>query len=287
MIKRLVVVPDDHNHKKNNPTFLVYDLNNGSLIYKSPYNEELNCEELVGQGRPTFRPFGVTCDDEYLYIASNKKIAKYNKHTFEFCGLVDIPMYINTHQIMKCDEKFYVTHTGVNVIGIHGKTNTYFDVSSLMCVEQPVTPDDARRCDINHVNSLCEYNNKIYFCLHNLGKSTSQFGYFDRETYQSKIVGSGGMCCHDVQIIDNLYSLSSHTGEIIEIDLRSEVTITHKIVNPDVTFLRGMDTLNGKIIFCGSNFYSDRPIHINNCFISEFDTTMKTANVETHKYTRL
>ena len=275
----IIIVPDDHQHKKDNYTFLVYDLD-GKLIHESPYNEELNCEELAGQGRPTFRPFGIASDDDYLYIASHKKIGRYDKKTFQFYGLIDIPMYINTHQILNDDHVFYVCHTAVNTIGIHDKMNSaYFDVSKLKLVERPLPPDYAENHDTSLVNAITEHDGKIYFCLHNLGKAPSQFGYFNKLTYESKIIASAGLCCHEVQILNNtLYALSSETGEIIEIDLVTEQPVTYKVSNPEKTFLRGMDILDGKVIFCGSNRYSNTIRHINNCYVVSFDPVTKTVN---------
>jgi len=275
----IVIVPDDHKYRKDNHTFLVYDLD-GRLIHASPTNTELNCEELTGQGRPIFRPFGIACDDDYLYIASHKKLGKYNKKTFEFYGLVDVPMFINTHQILKSHDDFYVCHTAVDAIGVHGKINSaYFDVSKLKLVERPTTPIDVESHDTVHVNSIHEHDGKIYFCLHNRGRIPSQFGYFDKLTYQSKIIASVGLCCHEVQILNNtLYSLSSETGEIIEIDLDTEQPVTYRILNPDKTFLRGMDIQDDKIILCGSNRYTNGSIPMNNCFIASFNTVTKTVN---------
>jgi hypothetical protein len=277
--KRLIIVPDDHYHKKDNYTFLVYDLD-GNLLHESPNNTQLNCEELKGQGRPIFRPFGIASDDDCLYIASHKKLGKYNKNNFEFYGLVDIPMYINTHQVLKSGEDFYVAHTAVNTIGIHGKMNSaYFDVTKLKLVERPLPPEHAENHDTIHVNAITEHDGKIYFCLHNLGKAPSQFGYFDKVNYESRIIAESGNSCHDVQILNNtLYALSSETGEIIEIDLVTEQPVTYKVSNPEKTFLRGMDILDGKVIFCGSNRYSNGVIPMNNCFVASFDTTTKTVN---------
>jgi hypothetical protein len=275
----IVIVPDDHRHKKNNYTFLIYDLS-GKLIHESPYNNHLDCEELKGQGRPTFRPYGITSDENFLYISSHKKLGKYNKQTFEFYGLVDIPMYINTHQILKSGETFYITNTSVNSIGIHDKMNSsYFDVSTLQFTYKPETPSSADIDDKMHVNSLFEKDRKIYFCLNNLGKTFSQFGYFDKITYKSKMIAFAGLCCHNIQILNNkLYTLSSGTGDFIEIDLDHGKCNTYKIVNEDKTYLRGMDTLDNKIIFCGSNRYTDGVIPMNNCFVAAFDTVTKTIN---------
>ena len=275
MQKHFIIVPDDHYHKKNNLTFIVYDFESGKLIHESPNNKDLYCEDLIGQGRPIFRPFGIGSDNDYIYIASHKKLGKYNRKTFEYCGLVDIPMYINTHQILKSDS-FYVAHTAVNAIGIHGKTDIFFDVSSFKCVEAPEHPIHAEKHDTIHINSVTEHNGKIYFCLHNLGKVPSQFGYFDKVTYESKIIASAGFCCHDVQILnEKLYALSSETGEIIEIDLKNGQTITHMIVESNKTFLRGMDVSDDKLFFCGSNRYTNGVIPMNNCFVASFDPSTK------------
>lgn len=278
-VKNLIIVPDDHYHKTENFTFLVYDADSGELKHKIPKNNDLNCEELEGQGRPTFRPFGITTDDDYLYVASNKKLGKYDKNSFEYIGLVDIPMYINTHQILKDNDIFYVTHTAVNLIGIHNTENKYFDVASLQFVERPVDPLRVNEYDINHVNSLVEYDNKIYFCLHNLNTKPSEFGYFEKHTYESKIIASAGSCCHDIQILNGkLYSLSSHTGDIIEIDLSDNKTKIYKVVDGNKTFLRGMDILDNKIVFVASNLYSDGEMFMGNCFVGEFDTVTKKSN---------
>lgn len=277
----LIIVPDDHYHKKDNHTFLVYDFENGKLIHQSPYNKELDCKELEGQGRPTFRPYGITCDDEYIYVASHKKLAKYDIKTFEYCGLVDIPMYVNTHRLFKSGDEFYITHTSVNVIGVHGKTDTFFDVLSQKLVSEPPQPSHAEQHDLVHVNSIYEHDDRIYFCLHNLYTAPSQFGYFVKNKYESKIIASVGFCCHEIKIVNNkLYSLSTGTGEMVEIDLNDGQTTTYKIVDPNKTFLRGMDVLNDKLFFCGSNRYCNGVIPMNNCFVAVFDTS--TKNVKRH-----
>lgn len=273
---KMIVVPDDHYHKKDNYTFFVYDIESGSLLHKSPSNPELDCIQLVGQGRPTFRPYGVTSDDDYIYIVSNKKLGKYNKTTFEYCGLVDVPLYINTHQIMKSGQDFYITHTSVDVIGIHGETNKYFNVSKLKCVDAPQHPKHAETFDTVHVNSIAEYHNKIYFCLHNWGLKESQFGYFNKNTYESQIIAAAGFSCHGLKILNNnLYAVSSGTGEVIEIELASNKINTYKVVDPNKTFLRGLDILSDKIIFIGSNRYTNQSIPLNNCFVASFDTITK------------
>jgi hypothetical protein len=274
--KLIIIVPDDHYHKKHNYTFLVYDFENGNLIHKSPYNPDLDCKELEGQGRPTFRPYGITYDDDYIYIASHKKIAKYDRKTFEYCGLVGISMYINTHRMLKSGDDFYVTHTSVNTIGVHGKTNKYFNVVSFEWVEAPEHPDAAESHDITHLNSITEHEGKIYFCLNNLSVRPSEFGYLNKATGEHTMIGSAGAGCHDLQIIDNkLYSLSTSTGHIIEIDLATRQTSQYKVVKKLKTFLRGMDALDGKIIFIGSNHYSHGIVEMNNCFVASFDISTK------------
>ena len=108
---------------------------------------------------------------------------------------------------------------------------------------------------------------------------------FDKITYESSIIASAGICCHEVKILNNtLYALSSETGEIIEIDLVTKQPVTYKISDPNKTFLRGLDILDNTVIFCGSNRYTDDVIPMNNCFVAKFDPVTKTTKRQFNMY---
>jgi len=274
----LIITPDDDGYNPNNPTFLVYDTESKKLVHTCPKLSALDSAEVAGQGRPTFRPFGIASDGEYLYIASNNKLAKF--HNYEFVGLVDMPLYVNTHELVAYGDTIFAANTANDTIGIYdGDTCLFFDVRTFSASQIAPIPSDVGSHDGVHVNSLSLHEDKLYFCLHHLNRRTSQLGRFDINTLEGEIMGEGGYCAHGVQVFnDKLYSLSSGTGEVIEVCLSTGGVALYKVVDSSKTFLRGLDILDGKLVFGGSNTYSDdRTIYMNNCFAAEFDTETKKA----------
>jgi hypothetical protein len=281
---KIIITPDDDSYDVNSPTFLVYDTESKALAYTSPKLPELHAEEFAGQGRPTFRPFGIASDSYYLYIASHNKLGKFNKNTYEFIELIDTPLFINTHEMVVHDGILYVANTSNDTIGIYDIKlgyNCFFNVNTFVCSGAAPTPDHVGSHDGAHVNSLCYHDGYIYFCLHNLNKRTSQLGRFNINSFQAEIVAEAGYCAHGVQVLNGkLYSLSTGTGEVIEVDLRTRDVALHKVVDSNKTFLRGLDILDGEIIFGGSNTYSEeRTIYMNNCFVAKFDAATRKAEM--------
>lgn len=281
---RLIITPDDDGYKPDNPTFLVYDTESKELVHTSPKLFELNSETVAGQGRPTFRPFGITNNEKFLYIASNDRLGRFDKNDYEFIDLVDVPLFVNTHEIVVHNNTLYAVNTANDTIGIYeltSRANIFFDVNTFSVANAVITPNDVASHDNAHVNSLCYHDGHIYFCLHNLNKRTSQLGRFNINSFQAEIVAEAGYCAHGVQVLNGkLYSLSTGTGEIIEVDLRTRDVALHKVVDSNKTFLRGLDILDGEIIFGGSNTYSEeRTIYMNNCFVAKFDAATRKAEM--------
>ena len=250
---RLLITTDEHD-------FVVFDLSSNTITHRQPKTKELDSPNLQGKGRPTYRPFGVDVDDQYIYIASNDKLGKFDKTSYEFKGLISIPMVINTHQIVKDQDTFYVCHTAIDTIGIHdvkNKINKYINVNLLNRVDIHLQPLNADQLDSRHLNSLFDAGDKIYFCRHNKNLVESDFGYFDKiNTFDIKLVARAGKCCHGIRVVDNyLYTLSTGTGEILMIDLNTNVSKPFKLVDSSSTFLRGLDVYDDKIIIgCSVNF---------------------------------
>lgn len=279
---KIIITPDDDGYNSNTPTFLVYE--DEKLVHSCPKLAELDSSEMAGQGRPTFRPFGIASDEDFLYVTSHNKLAKFDKIDYSFIELVDIPLFINTHEMIVHDRKVYVANTSNDTIGIYDlkdKTNRFFNVNTFEVTENAPTPDHVGSHDGAHVNSLCLNDGKVYFSLHHLNRRTSQLGRFDIETLEAEIIAEAGYCTHGVQVLDGkLYSLSTGTGEVIEVDLATKAVALYKVVDSNKTFLRGLNLLDGSIIFGGSNTYSEeRTIYMNNCFIAQFDTTTKKSKV--------
>lgn len=280
----LIITPDDDSYDVNSPTFLVYDSESRELVHTCPNFPELNSKELAGQGRPTFRPFGIAMDEDFIYIASNNLLGRFYKRDYKLIDLVDIPLFVNTHEIATHNGILYVANTANDTIGVYdleNKVNKFFNVNTFAVTSDVVIPDNVESHDSAHVNSICIADNKVYFCLHNLNKRTSQLGYFDIDTFNAEIVAGVGYCNHGVQVLNGkLYSLSTGTGEIVEVDLATKQVALYKVVDNNKTFLRGLDILDGAIVFGGSNTYSEeRTIYMNNCFIAKFDVATKRADV--------
>lgn len=279
---RIVITPDDDSYDVNSPTFLVYE--DGKLVYTCPKLAELDSNEMAGQGRPTFRPFGIASDEDFLYVVSHNRLAQFDKIDYSFIELIDVPLFINTHEMVINDRVMYVANTSNDTIGIYdlkAETNKFFDVNTFQVIDVVATPDNVLSHDAAHINSLCFNDGKIYFSLHNLNKRHSQLGYFDIETFKTEIVAEAGYCTHGVQVLNGkLYSLSTGTGEVIEVDLNTKEVGLYKVVDSAKTFLRGLDILDGSIIFGGSNTYSEeRTIYMNNCFVAQFDAATKKSKV--------
>jgi hypothetical protein len=276
---KLIITPDDSGTRQEQYTFLVYNFCTGLLEYKQDKCQELDCINLSGQGRATFRPFGITYDETYIYVASHNKLAAFNKLNYKFEKLIDIPLYVNTHQILKDNNTFYTCNTSVDSIGIYtNESKKHLDVTSYNIVDSIEPAKNAYEKDTVHVNSLYEYNGNIYFCLHNGGKKSSTFGYFNKDTLEVKIIAEAGLSSHGLAIINNkLYSLSSGTGEIIEIDLETNILGYYQLADPKLIFLRGLDTYNESLIVGCSNNH-DAEMKQENCNIYLFNPKFRMAS---------
>jgi len=248
---KVLITTDDY-------AFVIFDLETNTITYKKEKIGELDCPHLIGhglegEGRSTFRPFGIAVD-EHIYIASNDKLGKFN-HDYEFQSLIDVPMSLNTHQILKDGNMVYACNTSVNNIGIYDLNtgiNKFLDLNTFTIVDSFEQPEHVDTHDLNHVNSLFDDGDKVWFCLHNGGKKTSQHGYFDKKTYEVKIVVEAGLCAHNIIIEDNdFYTLSTRTGEFVHVDLQTNQHDRYKIVD-DGIFMRGLDRWQDKFIIGGS-----------------------------------
>jgi DNA-binding beta-propeller fold protein YncE len=266
---------------------LTFDLNTDKIIHHQKFESELNCPHVEGKGRKPFRPFGIAVDSSNYYIASNEKLGKFNKQTNKLESLIDVPLYINTHQIIKENDTVYVANTSTDTIGIYKlnrKHNIFFDVNTLSIVDEPSKPLTANEKDTRHINSLFDDGNNIWFCLHNRGLKPTEYGYFNKTALEAQIIYSTGYAGHGIIIKDNfLYTLSTGTGELIAIDLINKKESRYKIVDSSsVLFLRGLVYINGKfLIGCSVNFKTPNPIK--ECYIAEVDIiegTLKRHNLE-------
>jgi len=281
MTMKVIITPyDSLKNIKNN--FFVFDLTTKTEIFISNKEELLDCTHLINQGRPTFRPFGIDVDQDNIYIVSNDRLGTFDKSTYKFKELVNIPLFINTHQILKNQNYFYTCNTSNDSIGICNTNNNNFyflDLTDFTIKKEIDTPSSVYDIDIKHVNSLFPYKGKLYFCLHNRGKRPSEFYSLDPSTFKITKIFEHGISCHNIYIInDVLYTLSTATGEIIEYDLNTHRLYKNQIVDPDVAFLRGLDFYkSGLLIGCSNNHKNSI---MNDDICSLLYLNLKTGTVE-------
>lgn len=262
-------------------SFYVLDIKTKDIVYKKTKQKEL--ESLPPEkGRPLFRPFGISTDDKFIYLASNDRIGMFNKYTFDFVKLLDIPAVINTHQILKHENFLFICHTAVNCIGIHDletTTNKFIKMPEGKLVTNiPDNITDVNEYDTVHVNSLFLEGNKLYFCLHYRAQRKSRFGFIDLNSYKVNYLFDAGINCHNIQIYgDTLYSLSTKQGNLIEYDLYNNHLAEYNLADPNIVFLRGLEKYNDGLIFCGSKLYTDELLV--HPYIGFFDIKNKTFNV--------
>ena len=254
-MSRLIITTEDQD-------FVVLDTEVEDFIHIGQRSEPLDNQNLKNMGRGTYRPFGIAQDNNSIYIASNDRLGQFDKNTFEFIKLIDYPLWINTHQVLydAPNETFYTCNTAIDTIGIyHPDYQKQLSINYMNVVEQKFKPRHADELDSRHVNTLFDAGDRIYFVRHNRNIMPSDIGYFDKGTLELHTLISIGKCCHGIQIIENvLYTLSTATGELLRIDLNTLNVEKFKLVDPNVTFLRGLDYKDGNLVVgCSVNFKSN------------------------------
>lgn len=267
----------------NQTSFYIVDIEKKSIVYKKNKIHEL--ESLPPEkGRPLFRPFGVTTDDRYIYLASNDKIGLFNKDSYDFIKCLDINAFVNTHQILIENDILFVCHTAINCIGIHyltTKENKFLKLPDCKFIDTLPSVNYVDEYDTVHINSLYLHDSKLYFCLHYRNQRKSRYGYFDMNNHSVTYFFDGGFCSHNIRIVDNiLYSLSTKEGCLIEFDLNTKQTNYHMLVDPKKFFLRGLEKYKNGLIYCGSKLYTeDVQEYFVQPFIGYFDRQSKTTEL--------
>jgi hypothetical protein len=211
-MKKLILT-GQHLEKKKFPTFVVYNLYTGKILNKCEYVDVLDNLELKDSGRPTFRPFGISIDQNDCYIVSNDRCAIFDLHSWQLLKTLQIPLLVNTHQILKHGTNIYVTNTANDSIGVHDIITNYsffYTFPEYTVSRELIFVKDALTLDKLHINSLCMEKNYLYFCLHNKGKRPSDFFKINLENHILEKIISLGFCCHNIVIFKKtMYTLST------------------------------------------------------------------------------
>lgn len=269
---------------KQNSSFLVYDIKEKKIIFDKERIEDLNDLSCEGKKRPTYRPFGIYRDSADIFIASNSRIGHFDVKTYSYKGLLDnVKCFVNTHQILKHEEKLFICNTANDSLGIYDlntKQNKYLMLENLELVDDIDSPKDAYEKDKLHFNSILKYQDSLFLLLHKSGYSEILEIGLTNFQLKNKIKNIG-ICNHNLAIYKNhLYSVSSQTGKLMIHSLESK---ENQFVDLDINFnrffLRGMKEIDGRLLIsCSKKISTIGYQKISNyCLILEYD--LYTQNI--------
>jgi len=238
---------------KKDSSFLVYDIKEKKIIFDKERIEDLNDPSSESKKRPTYRPFGIYRDSDDIFIASNSKIGHFDAKTYSYKGLLDnVKCFVNTHQILKQQEKLFICNTANDTLGIYDlntKQNKYLMLENLELVDDIDSPKDAYEEDKLHFNSILKHQDSLFLLLNKKGNSKIlEIGLTDFE-FKNKIENIGN-CNHNIVIYKNhLYSISTQTGKLMRHSFESkESQFVDLHTNFGKFFLRGMKEIDGRLI---------------------------------------
>ena len=240
-------------------TFFVYDLDEQKIIFKKEKIDELEFVDYELDDRPNFRPYGISQDGEFLYIVSHSKVGKFRKDDFSYLGCVDnAKAFVNTHQILKTDDRLYICNTSCDSLGIlENSVMKYLDLKTFELTDDVETPSDVNSLDTLHANSVEEHGDTIFMMF--TDKTRKQLGMIvnlDKQTLQKNYAVEIGMKLHNIVIIgSSLYTLSTGTGELIEFDLETRECTQYPLAPSDQIYLRGMVNLDGNLLISHSRHF--------------------------------
>ena len=263
---------------KQNSSFLVYNIVEKKIIFDKERIEDLNDLSSENKGRPTYRPFGIYRDCNDIFIASNSKIGHFDAKTYSYKGLLDnVKCFVNTHQILKHEEKLFICNTANDSLGIYDlntKQNKYLMLKNLELVDDIDSPKDAYENDKFHFNSILKYQDSLLLLFHNGGHSEILELNLNNFEFKNKIKNIG-ICNHNLVIHKNhLYSISSQTGKLMRHSFKSkENQFFHLHTDFNRFFLRGMKELDGKLfVALSKRFVTDGYLKTaKHCLILEYD----------------
>ena len=238
-------------------TVKIYDIESKKEIGSIPRELKLYCEtSALGFHHAPFHPYGIDVEGNEILVASNKKIGRFCCKTKSFLGLIDVPVFVNTHHIRRQNETLYTCNARTDSIGIHKKNSSFYisarDGSVKKNLDYLISNIEENHFinDTCHVNSLEIDGDYLYYSMHFHGKIPSQFWRYNIKLSTTEYLFSAGKGCHDIKIIENkLWALSTYTGEILSADLRTKKILFYPVADPEKEFLLGLDFYDGELYY--------------------------------------
>ena len=174
----LLITCEKHNIDSNNLHCFIVLNENDMSFNKIPYIDELNskCKNKYGKlnkqgimsydgGRKPFRPYGVTHDENNIYIASNELICSFDINTFIFKKIISDTGRVNTHQILYDDGYIYRCDTAINCItkiNVNTCEEIYFDIVQQKVIDKLYECSHSNDKGLYHINNIFIVGNKLH-----------------------------------------------------------------------------------------------------------------------------
>lgn len=134
--------------------------------YKNKYGR-LNKQGIMSYdgGRKSFRPYGVTHDENNIYIASNELICSFDINTFIFKKIISDTGRVNTHQILYDDGYIYRCDTAINCItkiNVNTCEEIYFDIVQQKVIDKLYECSHSNDKGLYHINNIFIVGNKLH-----------------------------------------------------------------------------------------------------------------------------
>ena len=84
--------------KETRPAFLIYDEIENKIVKRVEFEEKLS-SNLSHYKKNKWRPFGITYDENYIYLGCNENIGLYDRD-FNFKGIFSNTGFTNTHELL-------------------------------------------------------------------------------------------------------------------------------------------------------------------------------------------
>ena len=176
----ILLTTSDRNLKKS---FLVLNDKDYSIEKEIPYQEELDskiintyegkdiCGNIIYSNRKdTFNPYGITCDENNIYISSNEIICSFYKKNFKYNKVVSKTGCKKTKNILYHNGYIYRCDTAVNCItkiNINTLEEIYIDAVEQKIIDKLPDSDSLSHLNFNNINSLYIENNILYINCNN------------------------------------------------------------------------------------------------------------------------
>lgn len=235
---RLLATPSSSKY-----SFVLIDVSDGS-VKKTPSDPR---EKDLGasNSRPPHRPFGLTWDSDWIYVANRRNLCVYNER-LSFVDKVERVFDDNTHQLTVSGDYLIAAMTSMDAVCFYQKSNGkcfYFSLRVFDFVKYLPSVKKER----HHVNNVVAHRDFVYVNLHNRGIGKSQVLVLDMKSMKmTDVISHDAVCSHGLSIEPGDYGTVDTGGTQ---DLVSRDNRVAFCPNPK-SFCRGLAGSGGDFFAC-------------------------------------